>query len=771
MKAVSHIISFLIVFLIATFSLFAQANSSISSIISIKGIVVDKITWEPLVGANILVNGTNLGTSSDMNGSFQLNIPATDKITFTVSIIGYKSETIDIKDLQNVTEPLEIRLTQGLIEMGTVVVTGTNTVHLYENTPVKTEIVSKKIIEQQGAYNLAQSLGLQTGVMVENDCNNCNFMQVRLLGFDGKYSQILLNGDPVVSSLGAVYGLEHYPSEMIEQIEIVKGGGSALYGAGAVAGTINMMTRRPAFNSTKINYTGSSAGGSFDQLVGAFAEIVNNENTAGLFLFGSLRKRNPYDHNADGFTELGQLSNETIGFNSYFVPFSNSEIEASFFGLFEDRRGGNDLDKPPHEADIAEYVEHTNYGGKLKWKHKLNSEFQYTANYAFSILKRDSYYGGLSEDTPEARLEALNYYGYAENPVHIAGLSADYFISDHILTAGMQYSYENILDQSVSNSAYYVNDTYKTTGLFIQDELSFGEMQQFKLIAGVRFDKNSVLENWIVSPRINAMYQMFESLKFRAAYTTGFKPPQIFSEDLHICGLEGTQRVIRNADGLTEERSSTISAGLEFLDFVGDIPLLFGLTAFYTNLSDAYVEEFISADGNIEYWERINSSGANAKGIEFDLGIKPILGLEFRAGYTIKENKYEENLPDFNTDQFLRTPDQFGYLRTSYEMGLGFSAFASLKYTGSMYVPHEIAVEGEEDPLLLLKKSDSFLELDLAMTKDFQLGDLTSAFTLGIKNLTNAYQKDLDYGATRDPAYVYGPSQPRTVYLAFNLKI
>jgi len=745
-------------------------NENPSGKISLNGKVLDSNTKEPLIGANIMLVGTNLGTATDINGVFNLNGIPFESFTISVSMIGYKSETIELKDLQN--QSVVIELTQGLIEMGAVVVTGTNTLHLYENTPVKTEIVSKKIIEQQGAYNLAQSLGLQTGVMVENDCNNCNFMQVRLLGFDGKYTQILINGDPVVSSLGSVYGLEHYPTEMIEQIEIVKGGGSALYGAGAIAGTINMKTRRPAFNSTRVAYTGSSAGGELDQQLGAVAEIVNDDNTAGFFLHGSMRKRNPYDHNGDGFTELGRLQNETIGVNSYFKPFNNSEIEASFYGLFEDRRGGNKLDKPVHEAEIAEWVKHTNYGGKLKWTQKLNHQIKYTAHYAFSILERDSYYGGLAEDTPEARLEALNYYGYSKNPLHTGGLTADYFLSNHTITGGIQYYYDKILDQSTSNSTYYVNETYKNTGLFIQDEFSIGNIKKFDLITGVRFDKNSQLENWITSPRINAMYQIFESFKIRAAYTTGFKPPQIFNEDLHICGLEGTQRVIRNSTGLKEERSSTLSAGFEFLDFVNDIPLLFGVTAFYTNLFDAYTEQFISADGNIEYWERINSSGATAKGIEIDLGIKPILGLELRGGFTVKENKYEENLVDFDTDNFLRTPSHFGYIRASYELGAGFGFFASLKYAGSMYVPHEIAIEGEEEPLLELNKSISFLELDVSFRKDIQFfSSLNSSITLGVKNLTNAYQNDLDYGVSRDPGYVYGPSQPRTIYITLGLNI
>lgn len=738
---------------------------------SITGKVIEADNKEPLIGVNVLVKNTNLGVATDEKGMFIINNVPLAEFELQISMVGYKSVTLGIND-KTVDDNIVIELRPAMIEMGSIVVTGTNSVHLYENVPVKTEIITQKLIQQQGACNLAQALGLQTGVLIENDCNNCNFTQVRILGFDGKYSQVLIDGDPVVSSLGGVYGLEHYPQEMIEQIEIVKGGGSSLYGGGAVAGTINLMTRRPAFNSTRISYSGSSLDGSFDQQIGAVAEIVSNDNKAGFYIFGSTRNRNSYDRNNDGFTELGALKNETIGFNGYLKPFNNSELQLSFHRIFEERRGGGELDKPVHEAEIAEWTKHFKWGGKAKWIHKISPVFEYKINYAFSILERDSYYGGLSEDTPEARLQALNYYGYSDNPLHTGGIQMNYFLGNHSLTVGIQYDYDKLLDKSVANAAYYLDETFNNLGVYLQDEISFGRHDDIQFVVGVRFDKHSTLENWIISPRINTKYKLFNAFNLRAGFTTGFKAPQIFDEDLHICGLEGTQRVIRNSAGLKEERSTSYTLGIEFQDFIGDIPLLFGITGFYTKLTDAYTDEFISSDGTIEFWERINSSGADVKGIEIDFGIKPVRPLEIRTGVTFKENKYKDEIADFNTKNFLRTPDLFGYTRISYDFSSSLNAFVSMKYTSEMYVPHEIIVDYQDEPLLDLKKSSSFLELDIAVSKKIKLfGDVTSLFSFGIKNLTDAYQKDLDFGATRDPGYVYGPSIPRTLYFSVGLTL
>ncbi|HPN39151.1 MAG TPA: TonB-dependent receptor, partial [Melioribacteraceae bacterium] len=644
------------------------------------------------------------------------------------------------------------------------------TMQLYEKASVKTEIIPQKLIQQQSACNLATALGLQTGVIVENDCNNCNFTQVRILGFDGKYSQILIDGDPVMSSLGNVYGLEHYPQEMIEQIEIVKGGGSALYGGGAVAGTINMMTKRPGFNKTKISYTGNSFEGIYDQQLGLISEIISQNNKAGFYVYGSTRNRNAYDRNGDGITELGMLKNQTIGFNGFIKPFYNTELQLSFHRISEERRGGSELDKPVHESAIAEMVKHEKWGGKIRWEHKFNSQFQYKVNYAFSILKRDSYYGGLSEDTPEAKLQALQYYGFSDNPLHTGGLQLNYIVNNHLLTGGFQYDHDKLLDQSVSSAAYYVNETFKNLGIFLQDEISLDEDGHTQIVAGFRFDDHSALKNWVISPRLNVKIELFESLTLRAGFTTGFKAPQIFDEDLHICGLEGTQKVIRNSSNLKEEKSLSYTLGFEFQDFVNDIPVIFGLTGFYTKLNDAYSEKYINSNGTIEFWERINSSGATVKGVELDFGVKPIKDLELRTGFTYKNNKYEDLLEDFNTKNFLRTPNLFGFARLSYDFTKSFSVFASLKYTGKMNVPHEIIVDYQDEPLLLLKESDSFVEIDLSLSKKLNISDdYEVELNAGVKNITDSYQKDLDFGLKRDPGYVYGPSQPRTVFVSVNL--
>lgn len=138
---------------------------------------------------------------TDTNGRFRLELSFWGKIHFEIFKIGFLAVITDpVKDLisQKITLP-PITMERSVMEE--IVITGTGTKKIYREAPVKTFVATKKAIENRGATTLADSLEIVTGVRVENDCGNCNFNQVRINGMDGKYSQILINGMPVVSSL------------------------------------------------------------------------------------------------------------------------------------------------------------------------------------------------------------------------------------------------------------------------------------------------------------------------------------------------------------------------------------------------------------------------------------------------------------------------------------------------------------------------------------------------------------------------------------------
>ena len=173
-------------------------------------------------------------------------------------------------------------------------------------------MMSTKLFEMVNSTDLAKTLNYQSGLRVENNCQNCGFPQVRINGLEGPYSQILINSRPIISALSGVYGLEQIPVNMIERVEVVRGGGSALFGANAVGGTINIITKDPINNSFQVSSMFSNMDGkSWEQYMGANVSLVAKDNSYGIALYESYR-----------FLRTGQAEHEYFRLSRLLPPYA-----------------------------------------------------------------------------------------------------------------------------------------------------------------------------------------------------------------------------------------------------------------------------------------------------------------------------------------------------------------------------------------------------------------------------------------------------------------
>ncbi|MFB6306304.1 MAG: TonB-dependent receptor plug domain-containing protein [Flavobacteriales bacterium] len=259
--------------------------------------------------------------------------------------------------------------------------------------------MDKKAFESTQSQNLAEGLSFETGMRVEKNCQNCGFTQVRMNGLKGAYSQILIDSRPVYSALSSIYGLEQIPSNMIERIEIVRGGGSVLYGGNAIAGSINIITREPVSNKFSVNSELSLIKGKTPDRNFSFnASVVNDDLSHGLTVFGNKRNRAPFDATGDGYSELTKLNNTSFGMKGFMKPDNDQKVTLELHTLNELRRGGNDFKLQPHEADLAERLKHDIVGGSVLYENFGNNNDSKWETYASTqYINRDSYYG-LDED-------------------------------------------------------------------------------------------------------------------------------------------------------------------------------------------------------------------------------------------------------------------------------------------------------------------------------------------------------------------------------------
>ena len=207
------------------------------------GHVVDAKTHEHLPYVYVAVNGTTLETSTDATGHYFLKHLPIGTCTIEVKLLGYRTSKREITTVAGKTLELNFELTVDAISLDEVVTTANRSQTLRREAPALVNVVDTKTFEVTNSACLSHGLNFQPGVRTEDNCQNCGFSQVRINGLDGHYSQILIDSRPVFSSLNGIYGLEQIPANMIDRVEVVRGGGSALYGASAIGGTINVITQ------------------------------------------------------------------------------------------------------------------------------------------------------------------------------------------------------------------------------------------------------------------------------------------------------------------------------------------------------------------------------------------------------------------------------------------------------------------------------------------------------------------------------------------------
>ncbi|MEZ5072170.1 MAG: TonB-dependent receptor [Bacteroidales bacterium] len=233
-----------------------------------------------LAYATVFVKGTSLGTVTDETGQFQLiNLPV-GTLTVVAKAVGYKPEEVVLTAEANRTLEHKFELTEDVLNLEEVVVSANRSEQKRTEAPVIVNTISPALFQTTQAVTLGEGLNFSPGLRLENNCQNCGFTQVRMNGLEGPYSQILINSRPIFSGLAGVYGLELIPANMIEKVEVVRGGGSALFGSNAIAGTINILLKEPAANAYEAGFTHTWTGTGVEGSAGPASDYSLNFNTS-----------------------------------------------------------------------------------------------------------------------------------------------------------------------------------------------------------------------------------------------------------------------------------------------------------------------------------------------------------------------------------------------------------------------------------------------------------------------------------------------------------
>ena len=735
----------------------------------IAGHVLDAHTGEHLSFVNVQVEGTTLGCLTDESGHFYLkNLPVGD-LTIVFSMIGYETEKRSITLSRDTLVEMNVSIAEMSFLIDNVVVTANKYETKQKEVATIVNVVTPIIIESTTSSTMADVLNFQTGLRVEETCSNCGVPQIRINGLEGQYTQILMDSRPIFSSLASVYGLEQLPAGMVDRIEVIRGGGSALYGANAIAGVVNIITKEPNRNSLSISNTSAfTQKGTYDININMNASVVAENQKAGIFLFGVQRNREQYDRDDDGYSDIPHLNSTTVGFRSYFKTSDYSKITAEYHHTSEFRRGGYGIDSlQPHESPLCEQLKHNIDAATAKWDMYTADNKHFVSAYtSFQHIARDSYFG--TNYNPNA-------YGKSTDIVSVTG--AQYRFSypcglmNADLMAGAEYSYNQLRDQILGYDRNTLQQVHLGGG-YVQNEW---KNKYLSVLVGGRLEQHSLLEKPVFSPRANVRYTPIDPIILRLSYASGYRAPQIYEEDLHVGAVGGEVSLISLDKNLRPEYSHSVSGSVDMYQRLGKWDLNLTLEGFFTQLNDVFtlVENGHDAQGNL-LLTRTNASGARVAGVNVEAKVGYGHLLTFQAGYTYNHSRYIEPLqwsenPNVQPQRrMFRTPEHYGYFLCNIEPLKHFHVVTNGKVTGSMLVQHFAGYVPEDEEVT----TPTFFEWDVKFCYDIPLyKHYTLEINAGVKNLLDHFQHDLDKGMDRDAGFVYGPATPRTFFAGINLKI
>lgn len=574
-------------------------------------IIKDAETKQPLPGANAQLHGTKTGAISDQTGNATLTDIPNGPQTISISFVSYRhrNETFNFPQANGTTA--EILLEPESEQLEEVVITTTRSSRSIQNIPTRVEFIGgeeleEKITMQPG--NIRMVLSESTGIQTQQTSVASGNSTIRIQGLDGRYTQILKDGFPLYAGFSGGLSIMQIPPLDLRQADVIKGSASTLYGGGAIAGLINLISKQPEEEpELSLLVNGSSAIG-FD--VSTF--YSQRSNKVGVTFYGSHNYNKEYDPADIGFSAIPNYKRYTINPRLFFYFNENSKLIAGINSSFEDRLGGDMKvikGKQDAQHSFFEHNKTNRISTQLHYTLKLKNKKTLSAKNSLNVFQRDI-------NQPSYKFSGNQVSSFYEFSLDITNNKLEWVMglnawTDKFLEGG---KIEHDLRDYQSNVA----------GAFIQNTLTANEWLSME--SGLRIDyaqvnsnSNGSLQDWFVLPRISLLFKVNPKISSRIGGGLGYKTPNIFTE-------KAEEQVFRNVRPINfnttkSERSYGLNADINYQTaFSEDWSFSINLLFFYTRLQKPMVFNDDSLSNAVYYFENANGH-IDATGTESNLKI------------------------------------------------------------------------------------------------------------------------------------------------------
>ncbi len=725
------------------------ANSTVAQNISGKVVGTDdKGKKEVLPGANVYWLKTTIGTTTDLDGLFQLANPDTTPAQLIVSMMGYLSDTI------SVTQPNQIIdvVLKNSVSLTTVVVEEKQNTTLNKLfTPINTEVISGKELLKAACCNISESFSTNASVDVAFTDAVSGAKKIQMLGLDGIYTQVLSENMPMLRGLSAAYGLNYIPGTWIENILVTKGTGSVVNGYESISGQINLEFLKPKEQKKRIfiNLYGNHKGRAEANL--HYAPKFKNEKW-GTLLFahvsdGGLKN----DMNKDGFLDM-PLTRQYNFFNRWdFHNQKNFEAQFGIKGLSESRQGGQTNFVNSNERDTSNH-----YGIGINTnvlEAFLKTGFMFPSKpyksigiqYSGKWQQQDMFFG-LRDYKGEQKNLYVNFIfaNIINNTNHKYKLGASYLYDDYN---------EKFIDSAFMR-------TEMVPGVFA--EYTYLHAENFSLVAGVRADYHN-LHGLFYTPRLHMRYNVTKKTTLRLSGGRGFRTSNVFVENQSVFA---SSRIVEMNEKLKPEIAWNygLSANQQFKMFGNEAFINFDF--FRTDFENQVIVDLDQSVDKVVFYNLNGQSYSHS--LQVDFGMEPVKSVAIKMAYKWYDVQTTYNYELMAKPYVPRHRVMYNMAYSTYMEKWKFDF--TTNWFGKSRIPSTVLNPVEYQ---LPKYSKEYFLLNAQITKKFRKFETY----LGCENVLNYTQKNpiLDaknpFGENFDASMVYAPIEGRIIYIGLRMDI
>ena len=603
-------------------SFFMTLNLCVFAQNTLNAVVKDSENKNLLIGVTASIKGTSLAATSNEKGLIIIeNIPdGIQEIHF--SYIGFNDyiDTLEFPLADN--SPIEILLKENSEELEEVVISSTRSTRSIQNIPTRIEFIGSEELGEKGNMkpgDIRMLLAESTGIHVQTTSPTSANASIRIQGLDGRYTQILKDGFPIYSGASSGLGLLQIPPLDLKQVEVIKGSTSTLYGGGAIAGLVNLISKTPTEERDLRFHLNGTSGRGLD-INGFYGQRFNKIGTT---IFASHNRNAAYDPAKNGLSAIPQFERYVLNPKLFIYFNEKTKLNFGINTTIESRLGGDMLYIKGNGDNTNQYFEENKtqrYSTQFVFDHIINENSTVQVKNSVSYFNRNTTIPNYQfEGTQTASFTEANYTNSTEKSEWVTGINiwTDNFKEKQIMASPLR-------------------DYNQTTfGAFVQN--SFNATDWFQLETGFRTDY--VVDYGVVFlPRVSALFHIAEGLTSRVGGGFGYKTPTIFTEESERLQYQNVMPIDDKTNKL--EKSYGANADINYRTYIGeDWSFSINQLFFYTYLDNPLLLENPSTN----LYQFVNSPGyIHTKGTETNIKIG-YDDLKLFLGYTYTDARLHQN--------------------------------------------------------------------------------------------------------------------------------